>query len=85
MLLGALSSVVLLRQAVAKRSGQLDRKGGGMLNLAMAFLVLGVITWGAYWAGVPGFMIQSSWMLSSIGILLLMISLITGRTADKVL
>jgi hypothetical protein len=55
-----------------------------MLNLAMGFLVLGVITWGAYWAGVPGFPIQISWMLSSVGILLLMISLITGRTADKV-
>lgn len=56
-----------------------------MLNLAMAFLVLGVITWGAYWVGVPGFAIRISWMLSSIGILLLMISLITGRASDKVL
>jgi uncharacterized membrane protein YtjA (UPF0391 family) len=56
-----------------------------MLNLAMGFLVLGMITWGVYWAGVPGFPIQISWMLSSVVILLLMISLITGRTADKVL
>jgi uncharacterized membrane protein YtjA (UPF0391 family) len=56
-----------------------------LLNLAMAFLVLGVIAWGAYWTGVPRFAIQISWMLSSIGILLLMISLITGRTADRVL
>jgi hypothetical protein len=56
-----------------------------LLNLAMAFLVLGVIAWGAYWAGVPGFAIRISWMLSSVGILLLMISLITGRTADRVL
>jgi|SoiMethySBSTD1v2_1073268.scaffolds.fasta_scaffold3781060_1 uncharacterized membrane protein YtjA (UPF0391 family) len=56
-----------------------------MLNLAMGFLVLGVITWGAYWAGVSGSPIQISWMLSSVGMLLLMISLITGRSADKVL
>jgi hypothetical protein len=56
-----------------------------MLNLAMGFLVLGVITWGAYWAGVPKFPIQISWIFSSVGILLLMISLITGRTANKVL
>lgn len=59
-------------------------KGDSMLNYAMIFLVLGVIAWGAYWAGVPKLPIQISWMLSSIGILLLMISLITGRTADKV-
>jgi hypothetical protein len=55
-----------------------------MLNLAMAFLVLGVITWAAYWAGVPRFAIQISWWLSSIGILLLLIAFVTGRTADKV-
>ena len=62
-----------------------ERNMVSLLNLAMAFLVLGVIMWSAYWAGVPGFAIQISWILSSIGILLLMISLITGRTADKML
>lgn len=68
-----------------RTENRLDRKGDSMLNFAIGFLVLGVIAWGAYWAGVPGFPIQISWILSSIGILLLMISLVTGRTADKVL
>ena len=56
-----------------------------MLNFAIGFLVLGAMAWGAYWTGVPGFPIQISWILSSIGILLLMISLVTRRTADKIL
>lgn len=60
-------------------------KGDSMLNYAMIFLVLGAIAWSAYWIGVPQLPIEISWILSSIGILLVMISLVTGRTADKVL
>lgn len=55
-----------------------------MLNSAMGFLVVGVVIWSAYWAGVPGIPLQLSWVLSSIGILLLIIALLMGRTANKV-
>jgi uncharacterized membrane protein YtjA (UPF0391 family) len=54
-----------------------------MLNYAIVFLFLGVIVWSAYWAGVPKIPIQLSWMLSSIGVLLLVISVVTGKTAGK--
>jgi hypothetical protein len=60
-------------------------KGDIMLNYAMIFLLLGAIVWGGYWAGVPRLPIEISWILSSIGILLLMIAFVTGRTTDKVL
>lgn len=57
-----------------------------MFNYAMIFLLLGAIAWSAYWAGLPRLPIEVSWILSSIGILLLMISFVTGRTTtDKVL
>jgi uncharacterized membrane protein YtjA (UPF0391 family) len=57
-----------------------------MLNYAMIFLVFGAIAWSGYWAGVPRLPIEVSWILSSIGILLLIISYVTGRiTTDKVL
>ena len=59
-------------------------RGNYMLNYAMGFLVLGAVVWGAYWVGVP-VPIQASWILSSIGILLMLIFLVTGRTTDKVL
>ena len=59
------------------------RKGDTMLNYAIVFLFLGVIVWSAYWAGVPRVPIQLSWVLSSIGVLLLVISVVTGKTAGK--
>ena len=54
-----------------------------VLNYAMVFLVLGVVAWGLFWAGVPGIPIQISWILSSTGIVLLMMYLVTGRTASR--
>ena len=54
-----------------------------MLNVAMAFLLLGVIAWGLFWVGVPGVQVKISWILSSIGLLLVMISLVTGRPAYR--
>lgn len=59
-------------------------KGDSMLNYALIFLVFGALVWSGYWAGVPRLPIEVSWILSSIGILLLMISFVTGRTtSDK--
>jgi hypothetical protein len=54
-----------------------------MLNYALIFLVLGAIAWSAYWAGVPRLPLEISWTLSSIGILLLIISLVTRSASSK--
>ena len=54
-----------------------------MLNFAMVFVLLGGLAWGMFWDSVPGVPVKISWILSSIGLLLLMISLVTGRPAYR--
>jgi uncharacterized membrane protein YtjA (UPF0391 family) len=52
-----------------------------MLNYALLFLVVGLIAGALNLAGVSMVAVQISWILFVIGIVLLVIYLVTGRTA----
>jgi uncharacterized membrane protein YtjA (UPF0391 family) len=52
-----------------------------MLYYALMFLVVGVIAGALHLAGVAGVAVQISWVLFLIGIVLVAIHVITGRTA----
>jgi uncharacterized membrane protein YtjA (UPF0391 family) len=52
-----------------------------MLYYALLFLVVGVIAGGLHLAGVAAVAVQISWVLFLIGIVLVAIHVITGRTA----
>ncbi|MBH0200062.1 MAG: DUF1328 domain-containing protein [Nitrospira sp.] len=52
-----------------------------MLNYALLFLVVGLIAGALNLAGVSMVAVQISWILFVIGIVLLVIHLVTGRTA----
>jgi uncharacterized membrane protein YtjA (UPF0391 family) len=51
-----------------------------MLYYALVFLVVGVIAGALNLAGVSGVAVQISWILFLIGIVLVTIHVITGRT-----
>jgi uncharacterized membrane protein YtjA (UPF0391 family) len=55
-----------------------------MLNYALMFLVVGLIAGGLNLAGVSTVAVQISWILFVIGIVLLVIHWITGRTTRPV-
>ena len=52
-----------------------------MLNYALAFLVVGVIAGASNLAGVSAVAVQISWILFLIGIVLVAIHVVTGRSA----
>ncbi|MGB4066440.1 MAG: DUF1328 domain-containing protein [Nitrospira sp.] len=55
-----------------------------MLNYALMFLVVGLIAGALNLAGISTVAVQISWMLFVIGIVLLVIHWITGRTTRPV-
>ena len=55
-----------------------------MLYYGLLFLVVGLMTGALNFAGVSAGAVQTSWMLFLIGIVLLVIHLISGRTARTV-
>ena len=55
-----------------------------MLNYALMFLVVGLIAGALNLAGISTVAVQISWMLFVIGIVLLVIHWITGRTTRLV-
>jgi uncharacterized membrane protein YtjA (UPF0391 family) len=55
-----------------------------MLNYALMFLVVGLIAGALNLAGISTVAVQISWMLFLIGIVLLVIHWITGRTTRPV-
>jgi uncharacterized membrane protein YtjA (UPF0391 family) len=55
-----------------------------MLYYALLFLVVGLMTGALNFAGVSAGAVQTSWMLFLIGIVLLVIHLIMGRTSRTV-
>ena len=54
-----------------------------MLYYALLFLVLGVIAGALNLAGVAAVAVQISWVLFVIGIVLVAIHVVTGRTARE--
>jgi uncharacterized membrane protein YtjA (UPF0391 family) len=68
-----------------QRTGRLTfafhRKECAMLYYALVFLVVGVIAGALNLAGVSAVAVQISWILFLIGILLVAIHVITGRSA----
>ena len=52
-----------------------------MLYYALVFLIVGVIAGALHLAGVSAVAVQISWVLFLIGIVLVAIHLVTGRTA----
>jgi uncharacterized membrane protein YtjA (UPF0391 family) len=52
-----------------------------MLYYALAFLVVGLIAGALHLAGVSAVAVQISWVLFLIGIVLVAIHLVTGRSA----
>ena len=52
-----------------------------MLYYALVFLIVGVIAGALHLAGVSAVAVQISWVLFVIGIVLVAIHLVTGRTA----
>jgi uncharacterized membrane protein YtjA (UPF0391 family) len=52
-----------------------------MLYYALAFLVIGLIAGALNIAGVGAIAIQISWILFLVGIILVVIHLVTGRSA----
>jgi uncharacterized membrane protein YtjA (UPF0391 family) len=57
------------------------RKESAMLYYALVFLVVGVIAGALNLAGVSAVAVQISWVLFLVGIVLVAIHLITGRSA----
>jgi uncharacterized membrane protein YtjA (UPF0391 family) len=55
-----------------------------MLSYALMFLVVGLIAGALNLAGVSTVAVQISWMLFVVGIVLLVIHLISGRTTRPV-
>jgi uncharacterized membrane protein YtjA (UPF0391 family) len=55
-----------------------------MLSYALMFLVVGLIVGALNLAGVSTVAVQISWMLFVVGIVLLVIHLISGRTTRPV-
>ncbi|MFZ3012844.1 MAG: DUF1328 domain-containing protein [Nitrospira sp.] len=55
-----------------------------MLNYALMFLVVGLIAGALNLAGISTVAVQISWMLFVIGIVLMVIHWITGRTTRPV-
>jgi uncharacterized membrane protein YtjA (UPF0391 family) len=52
-----------------------------MLYYALVFLMVGLIGGALHWAGVAAVAVEISWVLFLIGIVLVAIHVITGRTA----
>jgi uncharacterized membrane protein YtjA (UPF0391 family) len=52
-----------------------------MLHYALVFLVVGLIAGALNLAGVSGVAVQISWILFLIGLVLVAIHMVTGRTA----
>jgi len=83
----ARAEALRLREAKAvrgdKRVSKQIRNSGkefNMLYYALVFLVVGLIAGALNVAGVAAIAIQISWVLFLIGIVLLVIHLVTGRT-----
>ena len=57
------------------------RKESAMLYYALVFLVVGVIAGALNLAGVSAVAVQISWVLFLVGIVLVAIHVITGRSA----
>ena len=73
--------MLAILQRTVRLTSAFHRKESAMLYYALVFLVVGGIAGALNLAGVSAVAVQISWVLFLVGIMLVAIHLITGRSA----